>query len=90
MPNEIGSESCLGTRRFPAVSRDKWQLLSLIALAMVFPGLAVAGADEESSDKQAATTAATYTAKPGFDIDGDPLPPGVVARLGTKRVSAWS
>ena len=30
------------------------------------------------------TQAARYSAKPGFDIDGDSLPAGVVARLGTK------
>ncbi len=28
--------------------------------------------------------AAQYAAKPGFDIDNDPLPAGVIARLGTK------
>ena len=49
------------------------------------PAHALAADDKTAGPPPAAESAANLTAKPGFDIDGDPLPPGVIARLGTKH-----
>jgi WD40 repeat protein len=58
-----------------------------VGMLILVAGVHAAAADDKAAGPPpAAESAANLTAKPGFDIDGDPLPPGVIARLGTKRL----
>ena len=67
----------------------KWSALRQViaGLGLAISCLSAARAGDESTVKPTAATndAAKLTAKPGFDIDGDQLPAGVIARLGTKQ-----
>jgi WD40 repeat protein len=74
------------TFRFQSAKWGAWGQV-IVGLWLAISCLSVARAGDDSTVKPSAVTndAAELTAKPGFDIDGDHLPAGVIARLGTKQ-----
>src|SRR6478672_4191277 len=69
--------------RLGFAARVQW--FAIIGAMVVFACIPARAADEKPVVAQPPDEAATHlSAKPGFDIDGDPLPPGVIARLGSK------
>ena len=69
--------------RFCSAARVRW--FANIGAIVVFALVSTRAADDKFGVAQPPAEAATnLAAKAGFDIDGDPLPPGVVARLGSK------
>src|SRR5436190_11308304 len=74
----------LGTRHLNEPKWSRATLPILVGTLVVMVGSTSLGADDNITSTTSAATA-KYTAKAGFDIDGEPLPAGVIARLGTKR-----
>ena len=72
-------------RRFQATLLRNCRLLAIFVLLCGAPRAVVTAADESTAPP---TAIAEPIAKAGLDIDGDALPAGVVARLGTKRFRA--
>ena len=69
-------------RSCPGVIRSSCLLSIGIAILTAVPRCTLFAEDRTATPD---TAKIDLAAKPGFDVDGDPLPSSAIARLGTKR-----